>query len=276
MKKFKNGFVVTMQYNEKDFLPLWVRHYSKYFELQQMYVIDHGSDENYVPAGINRIYVPRTNGFDEYSRRDSVKFIVASLRKFYSFGIYCDCDELIDLNSFDPEDMVRDEVVFVIGFDLFRVMVDGSVRIYGMLHPGLCKPLVFNALCPDWTIGFHGCKTDRIRMPFIKMGHLKFLDLEIFNKTILNRKSVYKQMREDHKTLGIALHWNDEEALKKRHKEFKAALDSGFFRNAVENFNPVWQKIATGEILMKNADPVILDLTDSFPDLLESQTATVR
>lgn len=83
-----NGFVLTMQYNDDYFMPIWVRHYEKYFKHESMYVIDHGSDQNFVPQAVNRIYVPRNKGFDELDRLSMVQGVVFSLMKCYDWGFF--------------------------------------------------------------------------------------------------------------------------------------------------------------------------------------------
>ncbi len=37
--------VVTMCYNEPDFLPIWLDYYRRQVPVEHLYVVDHGSDD---------------------------------------------------------------------------------------------------------------------------------------------------------------------------------------------------------------------------------------
>ena len=43
----RNAAAFTMVNNETHFLPIWIKHYSKYFEPQDLYVINHNPDEEF-------------------------------------------------------------------------------------------------------------------------------------------------------------------------------------------------------------------------------------
>src|SRR3954451_2480512 len=79
------GFLLTMQYEEKVMLPIFLSHYARYFPKSGTYVLDHGSTENHVPEGVNRIWVPRDRPFSEQRRRAAVSYIVASLLQHYDW-----------------------------------------------------------------------------------------------------------------------------------------------------------------------------------------------
>ena len=58
----QNRFIVTMQFNEKACLPIFLKHYTQYFRPENIYIIDHGSSENLAPLDLTVfIYQGREN-----------------------------------------------------------------------------------------------------------------------------------------------------------------------------------------------------------------------
>jgi hypothetical protein len=150
MKKF----LLTMQYEEKFLLPIFIKHYSQYFPLNCIYVIDHGSSENFAPEGINRIYIPRDRNFSERDRLQLVSNIAHGLLRYYDYGVYADCDELIALSYLNESEFTNNSVVYVCGFDCYLEELSGKKRILGLVNPVICKPLIFRET-PNWNQGFH-------------------------------------------------------------------------------------------------------------------------
>lgn len=270
MATFKNGFVITMQYNEKHLLPIWIRHYSKFFTPESIYVIDHGSDENYVPDGVNRIHIPRTKPFNEDERRDGVKGLVFLLMQYYTFGIFCDTDELINLDRFNPEAMSKDECVRVCGFDLFKFNLDGNIRIGGLFNSKMCKPLIFNHSLPDWPAGFHGIKQNKTSFDkFIIMGHIKYLHPEFFASGLEFRKKAYHSMDEIYKICGIDSHWIDQDDLNKFYRKVQTELDKSRLCSSLSNIPMKTGFDKNGyEIILPSERSYIYDLTEYFENLL--------
>lgn len=269
VKKLKNGFVVTMAFNEKEALQVWYRHYSQYFDPESMYVIDHGSNENYVPDGVNRIYVPRYKGFNEDCRRDAVQGLVHSLNQYYDFGIYCDADELVLLDSFSYDELGSGGITFVHGFNIFRVSVDGKDRIYGLLSHGMCKPIVFRTMTPCWSSGFHGVRLDTTPSMSLIMAHTKFYDVNIYQRNISNRHIAYDEMHEHHKNFGINSHWVDPNVLHNVYGQVQSAIDQNCLRNDISEYTPLWGHDPNGFLVAKDTgSPFLLDLTDKFAHLL--------
>jgi hypothetical protein len=88
--------VITMVYNEVDFLPLWLRHYGRVAGPENCFVVDHGSDDGSTaaigPASVIRI--PRSP-LDDTKRTAAMGDLVASLLRWYDFVAYTDVDELL-------------------------------------------------------------------------------------------------------------------------------------------------------------------------------------
>lgn len=201
-------FLLTMQYEEKFLLPIFMKHYSQFFPLNCIYVIDHGSSENFIPPGVNRIYIPRDRGFSEDDRLQLIKNIAFGLLKYYDYGVYADCDELIALNYFDEKSLSDSPVVYVCGFDCFPETVDGKERILGLVNPGMCKPLIFKEL-PNWNCGFHFSDIHHPSLELsIPMAHVRYLFPSQISKRIDIRKNVYQSLVSSERARGFISHWD--------------------------------------------------------------------
>ena len=89
--------VVTMAYNEIDFLPLWFKYYSSQVGAQNCYVIDHGNDDGpQLVSGCSAVLtIPGAEHNDEEQRCRLVSKFCTSLLNLYERAIYVDCDEII-------------------------------------------------------------------------------------------------------------------------------------------------------------------------------------
>lgn len=266
-----NGFVLTMQYNDDFFLPIWIRHYSKYFPKNSIYVIDHGSTHNIVPADVNRIFVPRTKGFDELDRLSMVQGIVFSLMKCYDWGVFCDSDEIILLDGFLPNKMAPRQSIFAYGFDLFKVSVSGDQRIYGVFNSSITKPLIFNHDYPGWSTGFHGVKTEGPPEISLIMGHLKYYDQQAYAENLFHRKIAYDSMTNEEKGKGIAQQWNDTSHYSNVYKQTQTVISNTPLLHDLSVIPIEWEHEINGcTVLKPPVDSYIMDLTDQFAELLDN------
>jgi hypothetical protein len=201
-----NKFLLTMQYEEDFLLPVFLHHYAKYFAPQNIFIVDHGSRGNLVPAGCNRIYVPRTRGFSEGARAALIQNISQGLLRYYDFGVYCDCDELISLDRFDPAAFETQPEIYVAGFEVFWRGAGGSKRLLGLINPRECKPLIFSRT-PIWQLGFHNsasCAPGTLTVP---MAHVRYLFKEQARRRLLERMQVHEHMDSKERESRIAEHW---------------------------------------------------------------------
>lgn len=93
----KAVFVLT--HNEKVFLPIWLKYYSRYFDKKDIYVIDHDSNDSSVDVikkyGVNH----HIEHNDTFSDND---FLTGTIKKWqkkllsdYEYVLYADADELV-------------------------------------------------------------------------------------------------------------------------------------------------------------------------------------
>lgn len=216
-------FLLTMQYNEMLYLPVFLRHYSKWFAHDSIFVIDHGSDQIF-PSELRNQYsairVPRDRPYSEVSRNRAIKHLCASLLQYFDYGIYVDCDELLSLDELDEQELARWPVMYVAGFDVYYEEVAGAKRLHGLLNAEHCKPLIFR-MVPDWTLGFHGSEftPTPLKLP---LAHVRYLYRDKSASHMQQRTAIHEKMNPEEKARGIASHWGrgDEE-----YREFYKTVD---------------------------------------------------
>ncbi len=200
-----------MQYDEEFLLPIFINHYKKYIPLRNIFVIDHGSAIDLVPAGVNKIYVPRDRPFSEVDRLNLIKHISAGLLKYYDYGVYADCDELIALEYLYEDRLKESSAIYVAGFDVYVGGDDknSNNQLMGLINPHESKPLIFKTV-PDWGVGFHFSNKQlpsaKLEIP---MAHVRFLFPEEDSERIGTRRKVFQTMPENEKKAGLDQHWED-------------------------------------------------------------------
>ncbi|MBU3626179.1 hypothetical protein ICN48_08035 [Polynucleobacter sp. JS-Safj-400b-B2] len=271
-----------MQYEENFLLPIFIKHYSQFFPLNSIYVIDHGSSDNFVPEGVNRIYIPRDRDFSENDRLSLVKNIADGLLKYYDYGIYADCDELIALDYFNESDLADYPVVYVCGFDCYPGVLDGSERILGLAHSGMCKPLIFKEV-PNWSNGFHFSDKHSPQLELsIPMAHVRYLFPSQISKRVEVRKRVYSSLIARERDEGFDMHWHEGDKTVSEFFEYSTMLEqkntqislfSNFERNRLFNERASQGVFVKHSFYVPKADYKLLeerfDLTDIFPRLLD-------
>lgn len=185
---------VTMAYNEREFVPVWVRHYARHVGAEHCFLIDHGSDDGSTDAlpGINVIRLPRTN-FNEPKRCRYLKMFCDALLEYYDAVIYSDIDEIV---APDPAlyptitdyaaAHVRD-VSFCVGLNIQQVTalepaLDLALPIlhqrrFAWFSGTMCKPLLIRRPV-DWSAGFHCCEVP-LEADALYLFHLRWCDREI-------------------------------------------------------------------------------------------------
>jgi len=85
-----------MVYNEIDFMPIWLRHYSSQVGAESCFIIDHGSDDGSVDniGKANLIRLPRSPQ-DNKVRSDFISEFCSALLKYFDAVVYTDVDEML-------------------------------------------------------------------------------------------------------------------------------------------------------------------------------------
>ena len=160
-----------MVYNEADFLPMWIRHYSRQFGAENCFVIDHGSDDGSTEnlGAANRVRIPRSP-MDDKRRADFLSEFCNSLLSWFDSVIYTDSDEFLvadpRLYSSLAELCSRTlaDVVTATGLNVVHVPADAppldveapllAQRRWGVALAAASKPLLTRRRIV-WPPGFH-------------------------------------------------------------------------------------------------------------------------
>ena len=121
-KTVKRIAAVTIAYNEDFVLPKWVDYYGRQVGLENIYVIDDGSDINpreYLPATVNVVHQPRTS-FDSWRLSRSLGIFQHFLLETYDVVIVTDSDEFI---------VVSDQQYACLGDFLFKMDIELPRRL---------------------------------------------------------------------------------------------------------------------------------------------------
>ena len=182
---------VTMVYNERDMLPLWLRHYGRQAGSSACYVIDHGSDDGSTEnlGTANRQRLARTP-LDEPWRAAYVGQVCAGLLRQYDYVAYIDADEMLVA---DPArwgslvDFVNDApapVTTAFGMNLLHLVGEEAEwdpsrpilaqRRWAFPLAAMCKPALIGRPV-TWSPGFHNADAPII-FGGLSLFHLAYFD----------------------------------------------------------------------------------------------------
>jgi glycosyl transferase family 2 len=164
--------IITMVYNERVNLPVWLAHYRRTAPGANLFVIDHASDDGSTDDlhGVTKIPLPRDR-FDEIDRVVLINSLQHGLLRYYEVVIYTDCDELLVPDpqksaSLEAHLAARRRYAYAspIGINVIhQIDVEPALdftkpllrqRSYGQFHSQLCKPIV-TRVPMIWDPGFH-------------------------------------------------------------------------------------------------------------------------
>ncbi len=184
---------VTMTYNERAYLPVWARHYTRQVGHDHCYVIDHGSTEIIaLPPGVNYLRIPRSP-HDDQRRALFISSFVESLLEYYDYVIHTDVDELVMADPAQYANLpafcrsIQLDTVTAIGFDIQQVppleppllpdMALGQQRGWCRFTSAMCKPVLTRKPIV-WSPGFH-CADGPICFAPLYLFHLHWADQAI-------------------------------------------------------------------------------------------------
>jgi len=208
----------TMVYNEKDFLPLWVRHYGRELGLSNLYCIDHGSDDGSTDGlGIQVTRFSRTGDFDVTLRSFLVANFHASLLRSYDVVIFSDVDEFLVAEpgkyaglraaiGASTVPVMRAMGLDVLhqparepALDLAAPILAQRDRVKFAKH--YCKTLIASVPV-RWGPGFHSCSTHAHPRDDLFMFHLKYVDRDMFIRSLAARSLVVRSPADIQKGYG--------------------------------------------------------------------------
>lgn len=210
----KSLAMVTMVYNEPDFLPIWLRYYGSQVGAANCYVLDHGSDDGSTDfvGGASRIRIPRSE-FNEWRRSQSISALCASLLQWYDFVAYTDVDEILVVDPLVAPSLPefcasadRLPVTTAIGMNLFHRMGHELPLDYerpilqqrSVAYPmgNMCKPSLIRQPV-NWVHGFHSYDGPA-HFDGLYLFHLAFMDYALALRRQEKRQRVAAQLDYKH------------------------------------------------------------------------------
>ena len=196
--------IVTMVYNEPDFLPVWAAHYRAAVGAEHCYVVDHGSDDGSVDtAGPFQVTRLARSRLDEHWRADLVSRLCAGLLETYEAVAYTDVDELLvaDPRRFDSlADLSAGsgfDVLTALGTNMLQVPGDAPIdlarpitaqRQWTRPASSLCKPILTRRPV-RWLPGFHGADAASA-FAGLYLFHIAYVDHAITERRQAKRRRV--------------------------------------------------------------------------------------
>ena len=207
--------IITMVYNEKVMLPIWRRYYGAIFGRENLFILDHGSDDGSTEdlKNENRIKLFR----ETFCNADRVKLISKfheSLLSIYDYVIYTDCDEFLVPDPSTGKTLkefieARKRPYFTpVGLNLVHVTETEAKldvrkpilnqRRYVQFVSPMIKTLI-SSVPIIWGSGFHSSSV----FPLIEEGlflfHLKRFDMQNdYNRTKITREVVRPESEQHH------------------------------------------------------------------------------
>jgi hypothetical protein len=196
---------VTMAYNERTLLPVWVDYYGRQVGLENCFVVDHGSDDGStaaLPPEVSVIRLPRRDHRDVDRASMIIKFCSALLVT-YQRVLYTDCDEIVvaepDLfeGLVDFAERVPAGVLTTLGMDIVhdprteppldlrRSIL--SQRRLARANGLMCKPLMIDREVIWWN-GFHA-HDGPARFEHFYLFHLAYCDAGLIRERQAKRNA---------------------------------------------------------------------------------------
>jgi glycosyltransferase involved in cell wall biosynthesis len=195
---------ITMAYNELIFLPIWVDYYGLQLGYENLYVVDHGSNDDSIShATRNGSHIVRIEQkeLDEEYRAKYISQLHRQLLKDYDAVLYADADEFIipdpatglSLSAYIREKLTTH--INVLGLNVIHNIAQEAKldfdqplfkqRSYAQFDIAYCKPMI--AKVPiEWGPGFHFSSLPRKQASDLFMFHLRAMDIDIAKERLRN------------------------------------------------------------------------------------------
>ncbi|MBV9735763.1 MAG: glycosyltransferase family 2 protein [Acidisphaera sp.] len=196
--------IVTMAYNEPDFLPIWLKYYAGQVGLEQCYIVDHGSDDRstFGLAPANIIRIPRSP-LDEYARANFISAFCGSLLTWYEHVAYTDVDEILVADPRHHESLIafcaeaKHDITTAFGMHVAHSVPDepelapmGKIlrqRKWALGVGSMSKPTLIRRPV-QWTAGFHYSR-EPSRFDDLFLFHIAYCDLDIVRRRQRKRRA---------------------------------------------------------------------------------------
>ena len=227
----KKCAVFTIVKNENYFLPIWIKHYKRYFNSSDIYVLDHqtndGSTSN---LDVNVVSVVNELAFDHQWLVDTVQSFQKELLEDYDCVLFAESDEIIYSVEKEFNEAVDDFIssnynyVRCKGYEIIQdlekeksLSLDDSIiqnRNYWFHNGGYSKPLL-SKVPLKWVWGFHNLENfpnDPTGTFGLTLCHLHRVDFELMLKRHEERATQWK-LKDDGPEAGYQHRIGDREGV---------------------------------------------------------------
>ena len=232
----KNSAIFTIVKNENYFLPIWIKHYKKYFEESDIYILDHQStDGSTNNLTVNVIPVINELAFDHNWLVTTVQDFQKELLEKYECVVFAESDELLysiekPLNEIII-DLINDtnqEYITCIGFEVIEMREERSLtpddeifknRNYWFKHSLHYDKTLISKIPLSWCWGFHSANGKEKKFTHgVHMVHLHRVDFEMMLKRHEERANKWK-LKDDGPGVGYQHRIGDREGVMKYFKD---------------------------------------------------------
>jgi len=188
--------VFTIVKNEKNYLPIWLKHYSKYFNPQDTYVLDHNTDDGSTDnINCNVIKLDHSLSFDVEWLLKQVMSMQVKLFKKYDIVLFSECDELVvptKTGRFEDH-LKKQDVVKCKGFEIIHRVekepaLDWSKPLLRQrkwwAHLSLIDKPLLSKIPLRWSGGCHNCKETKTIDPDLLLIHIRRIDYETYKEKL--------------------------------------------------------------------------------------------
>jgi hypothetical protein len=231
----KKSAVFTIVKNENYFLPIWIKHYKKYFNESDMYILDHQSNDGSTDnLSVNVVPVTNELAFDHQWLVDTVQNYQKKLLEEYECVVFAESDELLysiekPLNDI-IEDFINDptqDYITCHGYEIIQMENEKSLslndeifknRNYWFKHTGYSKTLI-SKIPLNWVWGFHHTSGKEKNFTLgLHMAHLHRVDFEMMLKRHEERANKWN-LKNDGPGVGFQHRIGDREGVMKYFKD---------------------------------------------------------
>lgn len=177
----KHCCVFTICKNESFFLPIWLKYYRKHFADEDIYIIDHDSDDGSTTNlnNINIIPVHHNEVFDHDWLLETVKQIQRELLLQYAYVLFVEVDEIVVTSpesnmSGGLREYIDKNTHSIVRATGYNIMDNGKLWVHHIMYN---KP-VLSKVQLNWNPGFHSAVESMLVAPdpHLYLFHLRNLD----------------------------------------------------------------------------------------------------
>jgi hypothetical protein len=237
----KKCAVFTIVKNEDYFLPIWIKHYQRFFDNSDIYVLDHQSDDDSTNnLDVNVVEVINELTFDHQWLVDTVENFQSKLLEEYECVLFAEADEIIYCLEKPLDEMIDDflnntenDCVRAHGYEI-KQNNELNISHNDLIIPnrnywyesGNYSKTLLSKVRLNWIWGFHYPIKDKSKL---------WSDGNAINIEFINKKT-----NKDYNLFLLHLHRLDFKLMRERHKKrskWNHRNDGGGGHNLTDDIN---------------------------------------